>query len=166
MFNVGFFGKNSLNWWIGQVPGAQGKNKLDPGKWGDRVKVRIMGYHPSEGTLLKDDDLPWAMILKPTSQGNGNRGSTSIVGGEWVMGIFLDEECQYPVILGVLGRSNPTVGLSVAQQIQQEGTGFGSVNPFVQPYNTAANFNIASGNDGTPSGSQQPLVPSKDNFKV
>ena len=47
--NKGFFGK-SPKFWIGQVPPFQTTNKTDPNRWGDRVKVRIMGYHPSEGS--------------------------------------------------------------------------------------------------------------------
>ena len=40
--NKGFFGI-SPKFWIGQVPPFQTTNKTDPNRWGDRVKVRIMG---------------------------------------------------------------------------------------------------------------------------
>lgn len=105
MFKPGFFGKNPTRFWIGQVPLNQVANKREGNRWGDRVQVRIVGYHPAEGTLLADKDLPWAIILRPTSQGNLNRGSTSLVGGEWVMGIFLDDNYEKPLIIGVLGKN-------------------------------------------------------------
>lgn len=159
MFNLGFFGKNPPKWWVGQVPSGQTDNKLDPKKWGDRVKVRIMGYHPA-GPLLPDSDLPWALVLKPTSQGNGNKGSTGVVGGEWVMGFFLDDDCQLPIITGVLGRSNSNVDISANQQQSQGTTYFQNVNIFTSR-NPASGWNYKSGDTGTPNGQKQPISPSQ-----
>jgi len=98
---IGFVG-NDYKWFIGQVPPNQLANKTEKGAWGDRVKIRIPGYH-SQGPEVTDDHLPWAIIAKPTSQGSYNYGSTGLSGGEWVIGFFLDEACQVPVITHVLG---------------------------------------------------------------
>lgn len=102
--NTGFVG-NNYKWFIGQVPPKKNQyqgNVKWADAWGDRVKVRIPGFHPQDSSL-KNDDLPWAMVAKPTSQGNFNGGSTGIMGGEWVIGFFMDESCQIPVITHVLG---------------------------------------------------------------
>ncbi len=61
-----FLGMDGFRWWIGQVPSAeswalQREKKKD--SWGNRVKVRIMGYHPQNTVDLKDEDLPWAHVL-------------------------------------------------------------------------------------------------------
>ena len=124
MFKPGFFGINPQRWFIGQVPLNQVENKVSKVKWGDRVKVRIMGYHPKDGDILKDDDLPCAIVLKPTSQGSLNRGSTAIVGGEWVIGIFLDDDYERPMIIGVLGRTDPSAEVTLQEQNEQDSTQF------------------------------------------
>ena len=103
----------SYKWFIGQVPPNQNQH-LKTTTWndahGDRVKVRIPSMHPMSGSdavLLSDDDLPWAIVAKPTTHGNRNNQSTGIWGGEWVIGFFMDEECQIPVITQVLGNNYP-----------------------------------------------------------
>lgn len=102
--NTGFVGYN-YRWFIGQVPPKKNQYQCDvkwKDAWGDRVKVRIPGIHPQDNRI-KDDDLPWAIVAKPTSQGNFNGGTSGIMGGEWVIGFFLDESNQIPIITHVLG---------------------------------------------------------------
>ena len=159
MFKPGFFGKNPPRWWIGQVPLGQTDNKTESIKWGDRVQVRIVGYHPMEGNILPDEDLPWAIILKPSSQGTLNKGSTAIIGGEWVVGIFLDDDCERPLIIGVIGRSNPGYECTLSDQQSEKSTEFkttlsysGSI--LAQPYH------LASGQKP----SDKPLVPPENLF--
>ena len=101
----------NYKWFIGQVPPNQNQYSKTA-TWndahGDRVKVRIPSMHPMSGkdsTLLKDDDLPWAIVAQPTSHGSRNLSSTGIWGGEWVLGFFMDEECQIPVITQVLANN-------------------------------------------------------------
>ena len=105
--NVGYaIGNNK--WFIGQVP--PGWNEYSnkggwPDQHGDRVKVRIPGMHPMSGddsTDLQNKDLPWAIVAKPTTHGNRNAISSGIWGGEWVIGFFMDEDCQIPVITQIL----------------------------------------------------------------
>ena len=109
--NVGYaIGNNK--WFIGQVP--PGWNEYpNKGGWpdqhGDRVKVRIPGMHPTssnDATLLQNKDLPWAIVAKPTTHGNRNAVSSGIWGGEWVIGFFMDEDCQIPVITQILTNNN------------------------------------------------------------
>jgi len=105
--NLGTIG--TYKWFLAQV--ATGQNEtVKESTWndthGDRVKIRIPGKHPrcaSQG--LPDDNLPWAIVAKPTSHGNKNKVHSGIWGGEWVIGFFMDEGEQQPVITHVLGNN-------------------------------------------------------------
>jgi len=112
--STNFWGKDPMNWWIGQV--------TDPekGKWGDslestqaangeeingfRCRVRIVGYHDCADDL-PDEDLPLAhILLPPNTATTGGCGETvQYQGGEVVVGFFIDgEDAQQPVIFGTL----------------------------------------------------------------
>jgi len=112
-----FVGRDGFRWWIGQIaPLSDGKgtaiwrsNVAGEG-WGFRYKVRIMGYHPANQVELKDEDLPWAQTLLPTTAGTGAGGfaqDVKLQQGDVVFGFFLDgDDAQVPVILGAFGRTN------------------------------------------------------------
>jgi hypothetical protein len=119
MANLAFVGKE-YKWFVGQVPPNQLANKQEKGAWGNRVKIRIQGYHPA-GPEVTNENLPWALIAKPTSQGSYNYGSTGLAGGEWVTGYFLDESCQIPVITHVLG-TNQIENLTTLDEAKSAGT--------------------------------------------
>ena len=112
-----FLGKDGFNWWIGQI--------APPKYWRllnavlarqeykhNRVKVRIIGYHPfdCQGNDLPDEDLPWAEVMIPTHSGSGQAGlgeNMILAGGETCIGFFLDgEDAQQPVIMGLLPKTN------------------------------------------------------------
>jgi len=122
LFQKHFVGRDGFIWWIGQV--------VDQTKWqdnivghrvddtneipgfGERYKVRIMGYHTANLEDLKDDELPWATVMYPVTAGSGP-GSTSssarLRQGNFVFGFFIDgEDAQQPVIMGVLGYNQQT----------------------------------------------------------
>lgn len=77
---------------------------LDPLKCG-RVKVRIFGLHTDDKNLIPTDDLPWAQVLMPTDSaslsGVGLSGQY-LVNGSWVVVDFLDQDQQYPLVLGTI----------------------------------------------------------------
>jgi hypothetical protein len=105
-----FVGRDGFLWWIGQVaPEGSQKKQLDKGGWGNRRKVRIMGYHPSNEADLPNDDLPWAQVLLSTSDGSGAGNyatSIKISPGDSVFGFFMDgDNAQLPVIIGVFGKT-------------------------------------------------------------
>ena len=111
-----FLGRDGFRWWIGQIPpretwALQWSKK--PQAWGNRVRVRIMGYHPQNTTELADKDLPYAIILVPTNNGSGKNGykkGLRINQGDIVVGFFLDgDDAQLPVIFGVIGNSKYAV---------------------------------------------------------
>ena len=95
------------SFFIGQVP-PNWTEYLQNGTWSDahnnRVKVRIPGKQ-SQGPEVLDQDLPWAIVAQSTSAGNRNGTSTGLSGGEWVIGFYLDENEQLPVIMQVLGKN-------------------------------------------------------------
>ena len=95
------------SFFIGQVP-PNWTEYLQNGTWSDahnnRVKVRIPGKQ-SQGPEILDKDLPWAIVAQSTSAGNRNGTSTGLSGGEWVIGFYLDENEQLPVIMQVLGKN-------------------------------------------------------------
>ena len=105
--NLGTIG-NNYKWFIAQVATDQNE-VVKGGKWpdmhGDRVKIRIPGKHPKTNAKTSDSDLPWAIVAKSTLHGSKNYVSSGIWGGEWVIGFFLDEGEQQPVITHVLGNN-------------------------------------------------------------
>jgi hypothetical protein len=135
--NIGYdIGNNK--WFLGQVPPGQNQHRegvLWKDAHGDRVKVRIPGMHPmssnDDATEVLDSELPWAIVAKPTTHGNLNNQSTGIWGGEWVIGFFLDSDCQIPVITQVLGNNYhgeiraSTNGTTLGQRVKR----FTSGNP-------------------------------------
>lgn len=91
---------NDFYWWVGVV-----EDRQDPMFLG-RCKVRIVGYHTPDKTLLPTEDLPWAYPLQPiTSAAISGLGTTPVgpVEGTWVTGYFRDgEDCQEPVMIGTM----------------------------------------------------------------
>jgi hypothetical protein len=111
LFKSNFLGRDGFRWWIGQIPpeSAHG-SQINGGGWGNRFKVRIMGYHPYNIVELPDEDLPWAQCLLPTTSGTGagnNSTSIKISPGDVVFGFFLDtDNAQTPIIMGCFGRTS------------------------------------------------------------
>jgi len=125
-----FLGRDGFRWWIGQIPpeSAHG-DQINKGGWGNRFKVRIMGYHPYDITELPDEDLPWAQVLISTTAGSGagnNSTTVKIAPGDVVFGFFLDgDNAQIPVIMGVFGRTKQVLTSANAGPFQPF-TGFTS----------------------------------------
>ena len=134
LYKKHFAGRDGFQWWIGQIPDAETWKINLPGSdvssnsdpdykgFGERYKVRIMGYHTANKEELPDEELPWATIMYPVTAGGGGGGasqSSNITQGTFVYGFFLDgEDGQQPVIMGCIGyndyqavmRDIPTVG--------------------------------------------------------
>ena len=105
-----FLGRDGFRWWIGQIAprDAQKKQNTDGEGWGNRYKVRIMGYHPFTEDL-ENDELPYALTLLPTTSGSGAANfsdSTKLQQGDVVFGFFLDgDQAQIPAIVGHFGKT-------------------------------------------------------------
>jgi hypothetical protein len=106
-----FLGRDGFRWWIGQIPPLSSMGKqVEGGGWGNRFKVRIIGYHPYSTTDLPNEDLPWAQCLIPTTAGSGAANvatGVQLQQGDIVLGFFLDgDNAQIPVILATFGRTD------------------------------------------------------------
>ena len=90
-------GEQGFVWFIGIVVDI-----LDPLKAG-RVKVRILNEH-FNSTNIENADLPWAVLMTPTTSAskNGNGISpTGIEADSYVIGFYLDGmEKAIPVVIG------------------------------------------------------------------
>ena len=116
LFKRHYVGKDGFHWWIGQIPDAKTWRENRGGTaiftneeqegYGERFKVRIMGYHTAVPSELTDEELPWASVVYPVTAGSGNVFSQTcnIKQGDFVYGFFLDgEDGQQPTIMGVIG---------------------------------------------------------------
>ena len=68
-----FIGRDGFIWWIGQIQpedslGAQ----INGGGWGNRFKVRILGYDSPKPSELPEDNVRWAQVLLPTKIGRAH----------------------------------------------------------------------------------------------
>ena len=130
-----YIGKDGFTWWIGQVAHPDYWKKAADyfnGDWNYRCKVRIIGYHPFSGSVLSDEDLPWAQVMIDPAFGSaqGGTGKTlDLKGGETCLGFFMDgDDAQQPVVIGLLHRSDGVKNLISEQNVKADmSSGF---NPF------------------------------------
>ena len=126
LLNSSFFGRDGYRYWIGKVPFS--KTTSEGYNWGERVPVRILGYHTEDRSILPDEDLPTAIIKRPTSMGQGNNASSGIVGGELVSGFFADgDDAQQPIIDGIYGYFDKDAPNVSSAEYQDANSG---INPF------------------------------------
>ena len=152
--NLGTIGK--YKWFLAQVVTDQNQVVKDdweyPNTWGERVKIRIPGMHPQSSSEVDGNNLPWAIVAKPTTCGSKNTMTAGVWGGEWVIGFFLDEGEQQPVITHVLGNNLHNHEVSTS-------SGFKRINRF--------NSGMKPGTHqiGKGSAPETPAEPNKDEFK-
>lgn len=117
LFKKHFVGKDGFNWWIGQIAPEEtwAENKtghIDESNeevkgFGERYRVRIMGFHTDNIEDTPDESLPFAYVMYPVTAGGGGRGSScsaNLTQGTFVFGWFIDaEDGQLPIIMGCLG---------------------------------------------------------------
>ena len=98
-------GADGFNWWIGQV---ETSNTDDPKKSG-RYRVRIVGHHLKSGQATPTKELPWAQVMMPVTtpftDGGVTGATVNLQQGNWVLGFFLDNDKQKPIILGSIGHT-------------------------------------------------------------
>jgi len=122
-----YIGKDGFSWWIGQVAHPDYWKKAADyfnGDWNYRCKVRIIGYHPFSGSVLSDEDLPWAQVMIDPAFGSGHGGTgktLDLKGGETCFGFFLDgDDAQQPVVLGLLHRSDGVKNLISEENVKAD----------------------------------------------
>lgn len=110
-----FMGFDGFIWWMGVV-----EDNNDPEQLG-RVRVRCLGLHTEDKEALPTEDLPWAMVMMPTtgaSTSGVGHSPSGLLNGSWVMGFFRDATaCQEPVVMGSfpgnpVARPNTAYGFS------------------------------------------------------
>jgi len=120
LFKKHFVGRDGFQWWVGQIPpeeswrenksGTVDENNQAQKGFGERYRVRIMGYHTANADDIPDDELPWAYVMYPVTAGGGGRGSSqsaNLTQGTFVFGWFMDgDDAQLPIIMGVLGHND------------------------------------------------------------
>ena len=96
------------DFWIGKVVAFDSQADQVTGQgWGWRYKVRIMGDY-SEQDGIEDRDVVYAMVMLPVTAGSGAREmmqTPRISQGDTVIGRFLAEDNQAPIIDGVIART-------------------------------------------------------------
>lgn len=98
----GFMGPNGFVWFFGIVEDIS-NDSLQIG----RLKVRCYGYHTDNQEELPTDLLPWAIHMKPVTNGS-DFSPTGIELGTVVFGFFLDgPAAQYPIIIGAVDNVLP-----------------------------------------------------------
>ena len=98
-------GNDGFTWWIGQIEGSSQEEENNKG--GYRYKVRIVGEHPASKEVLDTKDLPWANVMMPLNvpfmPGNIGGASCQLIRGCWVVGFYLDNDKQKPIVMGSIG---------------------------------------------------------------
>lgn len=109
--------KTQPNFYIGVV-----EERNDPLMLG-RVKVRVLGLHTENKSLLPTEDLPWAYKIQPTTSGaiSGiGHAPVGVMEGTWVMVQYIDPEQQMPFVVGTLAGIPQAVQSHDAQYVTTE----------------------------------------------
>ncbi len=100
LFPVNQIGSDGFSWWIGQIE----TNKEDDPKKAGRYRVRIVGQHLKNCDAVPTNELPWAAVMMPAttpySDGGVTGASINLRQGNWVVGFYLDNDKQKPIIMG------------------------------------------------------------------
>ena len=125
---------------------------------------------------MHDNNLCYAKISKSCESGFDNRQSSGIVGGETVIGYFLDgDEAQQPIITGVIDRYVDYSGTTISDAIAARSTSFKSIPPAnlsnwrissVKLNPNPRAFNDPQGESAEPSGEEElPCIVGDDQCK-
>jgi len=137
-------GESGFSWWVGTVVDV-----MDPHQSG-RVKVRVRGRH-DDTTNIPDALLPWALPVQPTTSAAVGRMGTAPVGlvkGSRVIGFWADEDMQYPIVTGSIGKSGDPLDNQYENGAPKIDTTVGSITSGAQGsvnnYRTSLNSGAAS----------------------
>ena len=76
------------------------EDRSDPKQLG-RLRVRVLGLHTEDKTILPTEELPWATVLTHDGAMSGLGTTPSFyVNGTWVLVDFFDDEKQEPYVIG------------------------------------------------------------------
>ena len=136
-------GSDGFNWWVGQVEGTAADEKNNKG--GYRFKVRIVGDHPKSKEILDTKDLPWANVMMPVNvpfmPGNVGGAHPQLIKGCWVIGFYLDNDRQKPIIMGSIGQTPSATTVSKSERPDDDG---------FETYNNITAARVDPAKDGVP----------------
>lgn len=126
---IDYYG-DKVRWFIGDcIDGSP------PYGYEGRIRVRIHGIHNPSTREVFQNDLPWAQVVMPSTEGgvSGLGAVPRIQAGALVFGFFMDgKESQVPLVVGTLPRTEyPT---SVQQSLAFQDL-LDRVDPNVEFYN-------------------------------
>jgi hypothetical protein len=109
---INYYG-DKVRWFVADVIDTSPPYGLE-----GRVRLRIHGIHNPSTREVRQNDLPWAQVVLPTTEGGvSGLGSTPrLEAGSFVFGMFMDgTESQVPIVIGSLPRTEyPT---SIQKQV-------------------------------------------------
>ena len=117
---TGHFGKDDYVPFFGQIEDVN-----DPKRSG-RVRVRIIGWHPSdkkddkEG--VKTDSLPWSHVELPTTSSSQNRTGAKhrLQEGDYVRGYYLDgRDGQHPIVCASINFTAHVTSQNLRQKVEK-----------------------------------------------
>lgn len=86
-----------------------------------RVRVRVLGYHEEDKSLLPTEDLPWAVPINGIGSASiSGKGSApvGVLQGSWVVGFFMDGiDMQQPFFFGTIAGTLPSI-----EGVKRQGT--------------------------------------------
>jgi len=125
---------SSMVWFVGVVEDVNDPLAIN------RVRVRCIGYHPKDKTLLPTARLPWAPFISSTAQ----MSAPMVNQGDWVIGFFIDGAlAQQPIVIGSY--------VSIPESQPNKNEGFydpAGIHPRI--INEGTNSRHARGEEGTP----------------
>lgn len=134
-----FYG-DKFRWFVGVVK--------DIGDDRSRVRVRIFGIHHTEDVeKVSDGDLPWALVLYPTTGGQTTAGNAShnLMPGAWVVGFFCDGiDSQQPIVFGVING-----GMESMNSTPKQNTNTDPLSPTQSTSTPSSNVNDSTGSPST-----------------
>lgn len=104
LYPIHQIGSDGFSWWIGQVE----TSKQDDPKRSGRFRVRIIGQHLKTGdNATPTEELPWAHTMMPVTtpyiEGGTGGASPGLKRGCFVVGFYVDNDKQKPIIMGSVG---------------------------------------------------------------
>ena len=147
LFPINQIGADGFSWWIGQIE----SNKNEDPKNSGRYRVRIIGQHLKSGDVTPTNQLPWAQVMMPVttpfSDGGKTGASVGLDLGNWVMGFYVDNDRQKPIIMGSIGH---TAGATKLENVEKDPNPGSTEKGFTTYQQDGINVNIH-----TPMGSDQ-----------
>ena len=117
LFPIHQIGADGFSWWVGQIE----SNKNEDPKNSGRYRVRIVGQHLKSGDITPTAQLPWATVMMPVttpfSDGGVTGATVDLRQGNWVIGFYLDNDRQKPIIMGSIGH---TAGATLAENVGED----------------------------------------------